>query len=114
LIDIIFHPTARILNKRPGITADWSEVIAAAKENHTVLEIDAAPERLDLHDELIRQCVNAGVVLSIGSDAHSPDGFKALKLGLAQARRGWAEKKDILNTLPVEQMLKKLKRNAVR
>ncbi|MDP3661668.1 MAG: helix-hairpin-helix domain-containing protein [bacterium] len=111
LIDIIFHPTARLLNKRPGITADWSEVIAAAKENGTVLEIDAAPERLDLHDELIRQCVNAGVVLSIGSDAHSPDGFKALKLGLAQARRGWAEKKDILNTLPLPKMLGALKRN---
>ncbi|TSC85189.1 MAG: DNA polymerase X family [Parcubacteria group bacterium Gr01-1014_17] len=111
LIDIIFHPTARLLNKRPGISADWSEVIAAAKENVTALEIDAAPERLDLHDELIRQCVNAGVMLSIGSDAHSPDGFRALKLGIAQARRGWAEKKNIVNVLPVEKMLKMLKRN---
>lgn len=110
LVDIIFHPTARLLNKRPAIVADWSEVIAAAKENGAALEIDAAPERLDLHDELIRQCVNAGVLLSIGSDAHSPDGFKALKLGIAQARRGWAEKKNILNTLPVEQMLAMLKR----
>ncbi len=114
LIDIIFHPTARLLNKRPAIVADWSEVIAAAKENGAALEIDAAPERLDLHDELIRQCVNAGVLLSIGSDAHSPDGFMALKLGLAQARRGWAEKKNILNTLPVEQILEKLKRNLER
>lgn len=111
LVDIIFHPTARLLNKRPSIAADWSEVIAAAKENGTALEIDAAPERLDVHDELIRQCVNAGVMLSIGSDAHSPDGFKALRLGIAQARRGWAEKKDILNALPVEKMLGNLKRN---
>ena len=111
LVDIIFHPSARMLNKRPPITADWSEVIAVAKENGTILEIDAAPERLDLHDELIRQCVRAGVLLSIGSDAHSPDGFKALRLGVGQARRGWAEKKDIVNTLPVEQMLGRLKRN---
>ena len=114
LVDIIFHPSARILNKRPPIAADWSEVIAAAKENGTVLEIDAAPERLDLHDEMIRQCVQAGVLLSIGSDAHSPDGFKALRLGLAQARRGWAERKDIVNTLPVEKMLVRLKRNRGR
>ncbi len=89
-------------------------MIAAAKENGTVLEIDAAPERLDLHDEMIRQCVQAGVLLSIGSDAHSPDGFKALRLGLAQARRGWAERKDIVNTLPVEKMLVRLKRNRGR
>ena len=114
LVDIIFHPSARMLNKRPPIAADWSEVIAAAKENGTVLEIDAAPERLDLHDELIRQCVQAGVLLSIGSDAHSPDGFKALRLGIGQARRGWAEKKDIVNTLPVEKMLVRLKRNRGR
>ncbi len=111
LVDIIFHPTARMLNKRPGIAADWSEVIAAAKANSTVLEIDAAPERLDLHDILVRQCVQAGVLLSIGSDAHSPDGFKMLPLGIAQARRGWAEARDIINTRPVEEMLALLKRN---
>lgn len=111
-VDIIFHPTARLLNKRPGISADWSEVIAAAKKTGTILEIDAAPERLDLHDELIRQCVQAGVRLSIGSDAHSPNGFAALHLGLAQARRGWAEAKDIVNTFPLEKMLALLKRNS--
>ncbi len=111
LVDIIFHPTARLLNKRPAILADWSEVIAVAKENGVVLEMDAAPERLDLHDTLVRQCVAAGVRLSIGSDAHSPDGFHALRLGLAQARRGWAEAKDIVNTRPVEEMLALLKRN---
>lgn len=111
LIDIIFHPTARILNKRPSITADWGEVFAAAKETGTVMEIDAAVERLDLHDELIKQAIGAGVLLSIGSDAHSPDGFAALRFGIAQARRGWAEAKHIINTRRVEEMLRLLKRN---
>jgi DNA polymerase (family 10) len=111
LIDIIFHPTARILNKRPPIAADWEEIFAAAKENGTIMEIDAAVERLDLHDELIRKAIQIGVLLSIGSDSHSTDGFHALQFGIAQARRGWVEAKDIINTRQVEEMLALLKRN---
>jgi len=111
-VDIIFHPTARILNKRPSIAADWDEIFSAAKENGTIMEIDAAVERLDLHDELIRKAIQKGVLLSVGSDAHSTDGFHALNFGIAQARRGWAEAKNIINTRSLEEMLLLLKRNA--
>jgi len=73
------------------------------------MEIDAL-ERLDLKDEYIRKCVNAGVRMAIDSDAHSPTHFTVLEYGIAQARRGWAEKKDIINAWPVEKMLSFLKK----
>ena len=108
-VDIIFHPSGRILNRRKAIELDWDKVIAAAKETETVLEIDAWPDRLDLNDGQIRKCVEAGVKMVIDTDAHSPDQLHFLEFGIAQARRGWAEKKDVLNTFPLEKLLSGLK-----
>jgi DNA polymerase (family 10) len=83
-------------------------IIAAAKKTGTILEIDAL-ERLDLKDEHIRMCVNAGVKMAIDSDAHASAHYACLEYGIAQARRGWAEKQDIINAWPLEKMLKFLK-----
>jgi len=107
--DILFHPTGRLIQKREPYDVDMEEIIRTAKETGTILEINAYPDRLDLKDEYIRKCVNAGVKMSIDSDAHSPAHFAVLEFGIAQARRGWATKTDIINTRPVEQMLKLLK-----
>ena len=108
-VDIIFHPTCRLINARAEIQLDIDEVIATAKRTHTVLEIDAYPDRLDLRDEYIKKCVQAGVLLAIDSDAHASGHFSLLQFGIAQARRGWATADDVINTLPLEKMLLKLK-----
>jgi len=97
-VDILFHPTGRIINKRKPYDVDMDEIIKTAKQTGTILEIDAYPDRLDLKDEHIRKCVAAGVRMSIDSDAHSPAHFPVLEFGIAQARRGWAGKDDIVNT----------------
>ena len=110
-VDIIFHPTGRVIKKREAYEVNIGALIAKARETGTILEIDAYPDRLDLKDEYIRKCVDAGVKLSIDSDAHSAEHFDFLKFGIIQARRGWAEKKDIINAWPVEKMLKMLKNN---
>lgn len=108
--DILFHPTGRLIGKRPAYEIDIDAVITQAKKTGTILEIDAFPERLDLRDEHIRKCVNAGVKMSIDSDAHSIDHFSVLEYGIAQARRGWATKEDIINAWPIEKMLGFLKK----
>ncbi|MBU1136986.1 DNA polymerase/3'-5' exonuclease PolX [Patescibacteria group bacterium] len=96
-VDIIAHPTGRVIQKREGYSFDFDKIFQAAKENKTALEINAHFNRLDLRDADIRQATGAGVKLIIGADAHNPQGLKMMELGIAQARRGWATKKDILN-----------------
>jgi len=108
-VDIIFHPNGRMINQRPAYELDWEEIIKVARETGAIIEIDAYPDRLDIWDELIRKCVEAGVKMSIDSDGHSKAHFSVLEYGIAQARRGWAEKKDIINAWPVEKMLSFLK-----
>jgi DNA polymerase (family 10) len=100
-VDILFHPTARLLQRRAPIDVDMEAVMAAAQRTGTILEIDAAPERLDLRDTYIRQCVAAGVQMCIDSDAHATAHFRFLNLGIGQARRGWAERQHIVNTRSV-------------
>jgi len=109
-VDIFFHPTGRLINKRAPYDIDIDEIIATAKRTGTIMEIDALPERSDLKDEYIRKCVEAGVMMSIDSDAHAVAHFAFLECGIAQARRGWAEKKDIVNAWPLAKMLKFLKK----
>ena len=107
--DIIFHLTTRVINKRGPIELDMDEIIKAAKRTGTVLEIDAYPDRLDIKDEYVRMCVEAGVKMAIDSDAHAVAHFKYLEMGIGQARRGWATQNDIINTRSVNGMLKLLK-----
>jgi DNA polymerase (family 10) len=108
-IDIIFHPTGRIINKRDGYPVNIDKLVDVAKNTSTVLEIDAHYNRLDLKDEYIRKAIQNNVKLIIDSDAHHPVHYAFLRFGIAQARRGWATYADILNTLPVEMLLRSLK-----
>jgi DNA polymerase (family 10) len=108
-VDILFHPTGRLINKRAGYPLDIEKVIEVAKDTNTVLEIDAHYDRLDLKDEYVRMAVRNGVKLVIDSDAHHPIHYSFLTFGIAQARRGWAIQSDILNTLPADKLLNALK-----
>lgn len=108
-VDILFHPTGRLIQKRDVCKVDIREIIKSAKLTKTVLEINAYPSRLDLKDEYVREAVSEGVRLSIDTDAHSMSDFQYLRYGIGQARRGWAEKKDIINTRSCDEMLKLLK-----
>ena len=108
-VDILFHPTGRIINRRAGYPVDIDRVIDAAKDTETVLEIDAHYDRLDLKDEHVRRAIKEGVKLVVDSDAHHPIHYSFLTFGVAQARRGWAMQSDILNTLPADKLLNALK-----
>lgn len=108
-VDIVFHPTGRLIQKRKPYEFDIDEIIGMAKKTRTVLEINGSPERLDLKDEYIRKCVEAGVKMVIDSDAHNDSHFHFSGYGIAQARRGWAIKNDIINAWPIEKMLSFLK-----
>ena len=108
-VDIIFHPTGRLINRREAYKIDMDGIIAHAKKTGTILEANAEPNRLDMKDEHIRKCIDAGVKISIDSDAHSAWQVGFLELGIAQARRGWATRGDVINAWPLEKMLKFLK-----
>ncbi len=104
-VDIIGHPTGRLIGRRDPAAVDLSRVIEAAAESGTALEINASPHRLDLSDIPVRTARDRGVRLSIGTDAHRADELDQLRHGLAIARRGWCTAGDLLNTLPLERLL---------
>lgn len=108
-VDILFHPTGRLINKREGYPVDIEKVIEVAQDTGTILEIDAHYDRLDLKDEYVRMAMKKGAKLVIDSDAHHPIHYAYLVFGIAQARRGWATQMDVLNTLPADRLLKALK-----
>lgn len=99
-INGIAHPTGRLLLRREGIEADWEAVFDACLKHDKFLEIDGPADRLDLPDHLVREAVRRGVKLTIDSDAHATEEFGNLAGGIDVARRGWAEPRHILNTLP--------------
>ena len=105
-VDIISHPTGRILKRRNEYQIDFDKILRAVKETGTILEINSFPERLDLNDQNIRWAKTAGVKMVINTDSHHKDQLRFIELGIAQARRGWAEKEDIINTQPLEKLLK--------
>jgi len=95
-VDMIMHPTGRLINKRPAYDLDMEKIINEAKNTGTILEIDAFPDRLDLKDDYIHECVKKEVKMAIDSDGHSINHFSVLEYGIAQARRGWCTKSDVL------------------
>ena len=105
-VDIISHPTGRILKRRDEYQIDFDKILRVAKETGTILEINSFPERLDLNAENIRRAKEAGVKMVINTDSHHKDQLCFIEFGIAQARRGWAEKGDIINTQPLEKLLK--------
>ncbi len=104
-VDMIGHPTGRLLPDRAGADLDMDAVIAAAAASGTILEINANPARLDLRDVHVRRAVEMGVKLAINTDAHSPAEFDLMAFGVATAQRGWATAADVVNTWPIEQVL---------
>ena len=107
-IDILYHPTGRIVKKREPYKVNIEELIKITKRTKTILEVDSL-ERLDLKDEYVRKVISAGMKISIDSDSHDITHFSSLELGIGQARRGWAEKGDVINTRSWQDMLKLLK-----
>jgi DNA polymerase (family 10) len=109
-VDIISHPTGRIIQRRDEYQIDFEKILKVAKETKKILEINSYPERLDLNDHNIYKAKKMGVKMVINTDAHHKDQLRFIEFGIAQARRGWAEKEDIINTWPLEKLLKFLKR----
>jgi DNA polymerase (family 10) len=104
-VDIISHPTGRLIQRRDEYEIDFDKILKVAKETGTILEINSYPERLDLNDVNIKKAKEMGVKMVINTDAHHVDQMRFVEYGIAQARRGWAEKKDIINTQPLEKLL---------
>lgn len=98
-VDIIAHPTGRLISKREGYAVDIDKVMEKAAENNKVLELNAYPDRLDLNDIQLRKAKDMGIKISIGTDAHSVAEMRWMRFGVGVARRGWLEKGDIVNTL---------------
>jgi DNA polymerase (family 10) len=104
-IDIIAHPTGRLLSHREPYALNVERLINTAAATKTALEINANPERLDLNDLHARCAGERGVLLSINTDAHKPSDFQNLRYGIGTARRAWLAPKDVLNTWPLENLL---------
>jgi len=97
-VDILGHPTGRMINSREGLSVDFTALAETAAEHDTALEVNANPLRLDLHGEAVRAVVEAGGTVAINTDAHGPADFEHVRYGVHTARRGWAEATDVLNT----------------
>lgn len=97
-VDIISHPSNRLLNERNSSEIDWEAVFKFAGEHNKLMEIDAFPNRLDLRDDLVRLALKYGVKFTIDTDAHEISQMDNMEFGVSVARRGWAEAKDIINS----------------
>jgi len=107
---MLAHPSGRLLEQREPYDVDMASIIHQASERGCYLELNAHPERLDLLDTHCRMAKEAGVLVSINSDAHTIADLANLKYGIGQARRGWLEKTDVLNTLPLNEVRRLLKK----
>ena len=107
-VDILAHPTGRIVGEREEYLMDFDKILKTAYETGTILEINSST-RLDLRDLYIRRAKSEGVKMLINTDTHKKDQMDFMEYGISQARRGWAEKKDIINTESVENLLKYFK-----
>ena len=110
LINIIAHPTGRIVGVREPYPVDMPKIIEAAKKYGVMLELNSYPERLDLNDSHCRLAKEIGVMVAISTDSHNRLHLDYIRYGIHTARRGWLEKDDVLNTRPLKEVLKILKR----
>jgi DNA polymerase (family 10) len=108
-VDILAHPTGRILKRRDEYEIDFDQILKTAGKTGTALEINSYFERLDLNDVNILRAKKAGIRMCVNTDAHRADQLHQMTFGIAQARRGWAEKQDIINAWPVEKLLASLR-----
>ena len=109
-VDVIAHPTGRMIPDREGADLDMDAVLAAAAESGVSLEINAHPARLDLNDVYARRAVEMGIPLSINTDAHSESDLDLLHYGVATARRGWVEAGNVINTWEASRVIEWLAR----
>lgn len=110
-LNIIAHPTGRLINEREPYDIDLEKIMQKAKENNCILEINSQPSRLDLNDLNSRKAKEMGVKLVISTDAHSTTQYDFMRFGIGQARRGWIEKNNVINTRNINQLKEIIKRN---
>lgn len=108
---VLAHPTGRLINERAPYEIDMERILNAAKERGHILEINAQPRRLDLNDVWIKRAKELGIRLSIATDAHSTGQLDYMRLGIGQARRGWLEAADVINTRPLTALRAAIKRS---
>jgi DNA polymerase (family 10) len=109
-VDMIAHPTCRLIGERGPVAIDLEAMFRAAVKYNKILEINAMPDRLDLKDTHAFRARELGVKLAIGTDAHSVAHLDLMRFGVGVARRAWCEPRHILNTLPPEELLAVLNR----
>lgn len=97
-VHCIGHPSGRLIGKREAYTVDWKKLFEKAAATGTAIEINAQPNRLDLRDDLVKEAIEKGVIITISTDAHALNQFDNMSLGVSVARRGWCSKENILNT----------------
>jgi DNA polymerase (family 10) len=107
-VHLLAHPTGRLIEAREPYDVDMQQIIRKAKACGVALEVNAHPQRLDLSDTFCRMAKDEGALLAINSDAHSTFELDMLRFGVGQARRGWLEKKDVLNARPLKALRKLL------
>jgi DNA polymerase (family 10) len=111
LLNILGHPTGRKINEKNPSDIDLGEIFEASKRTKTYLEINASPQRLDLNDANASVALRSGCKLAINTDAHNREQMKNMRLGIGVARRAWAEKKDVINAQPLEELRKTLRKD---
>jgi DNA polymerase (family 10) len=105
-VKVFNHPTGRLINERPPYEIDMDRLIEKCADRKIALEINSFPERLDLNDQHAKKAIEAGVKLTISTDSHSVDHLRFIEYGVSVARRAWAEKKDVVNTMTLKELAK--------
>jgi DNA polymerase (family 10) len=108
--NILAHPTGRLINERAPFEIDLEKLLEAAAERGCFMELNAYPDRLDLADRYCKMAKEMGVKVAISTDAHSKSDLEFMRFGLDQARRGWLEPEDVINTRPWKDLKKLMKR----
>lgn len=109
-VSILAHPTGRLINERTPYDVDMEQIMKKAQETGCILELNAHPKRLDLNDIYCKMAKNMGIKLVISTDSHSTSDYDSVIYGIDQARRGWIEAKDVINTQNIDELKKSLKR----
>src|SRR5699024_10283527 len=103
-VNVIAHPTGRLIGRRKGYEVNIEKLFKRAKETNTVLEINANPNRFDLSSDFAKQAQEMEVLLSINTDAHSYKMFDHMKYGVSVAKKGWIQKENVINTWPLDKL----------
>jgi DNA polymerase (family 10) len=109
-VNIIAHPTGRLFGVREAYEVDFDQIFAACSDYNVALELNAYPQRIDLTDINCQRAKEKNVLIAIGTDAHRIEGLNAMQLGVWTAQRGWLEKKNVINTFKLSNLLKWLKK----